>query len=340
MSTENTEVIVPVDDVVNNIVKLSSDSDKDKLKEATAMIVAEGEKTTALFITDDATYSEVKKAAYRIMKIRTGLAAAAKEAKKPLQEDIKKIDATQKDLLAVITKYEDPLKAKVKAWDEEEARKEQEKADREKKRQDHQMARVEEIRGIPVKYRDLPSDKIQEALDALRNRNLAEAAEPLEEYLAQAQVAQSQAITELERYLQSALDREENARLKEQLAAMQAAQAPAEEKSEPPAATDGMPGGKATPDEMRELGMEEPPEHAGTTDEELPIDTTEGYREISGVESDPMLDRFNVQVIREAQGHVIQVTGLGGIDLLHVTPAQWPILRAKIDAAVESTKAG
>lgn len=131
--------------------------------------------------------------------LRTSLEAMRKEIKAPALERCKAIDSEAKRITEEILKLEAPIDETIKA---EEAKKAAEKADKErieKERVEGIKAKIEIIKGYPLKAIDVTATRLAEVLPGVESLNITE--EEYQEFTAEAQFALMESVSKLRKML-------------------------------------------------------------------------------------------------------------------------------------------
>lgn len=131
--------------------------------------------------------------------LRTSLEAMRKEIKAPALERCKAIDSEAKRITEEILKLETPIDETIKA---EEAKKAAEKAEKERIEKDRVegiKAKIEIIKGYPLKAIDVTAARLAEVLPGVENLNITE--EEYQEFTAEAQFALMESVSRLRKML-------------------------------------------------------------------------------------------------------------------------------------------
>lgn len=111
-------------------------------------------------VTTEQGYKDCKKAAIEVSKYRINLEKKRKELKEPLLNQCKEIDSEAKRIQEEIAKVENPLKDAYKKIDDE-------RAAREKERQDKLSAKINEIKFMPVSAISMNASEVSDLISKL-----------------------------------------------------------------------------------------------------------------------------------------------------------------------------
>lgn len=183
------------------------------------------ERFSGLIITDPASYDATKKARTEMVTLRTSLKKAADAAKKPLNQQVKKINAELNRLTDCVLEIEAPLQKTVKDYEDKKAAEKAEAERIEKERVSKIQGAISNIRDLPNTCRFDTAEQIQAKINQLANAELTEARYC--EFLAEAMIEREDSINVLQKLfaeVKAAEDEKERVRAEAEALAEQRAE--------------------------------------------------------------------------------------------------------------------